>query len=111
MNAYIGTLRNGKRFRSNKKRIVAEREGEHNEIEGILHTEENICQISPVEEDPTHIRLLAKPTTPFTSPRTEVVSKVLLIVVGGSRPCVPSPIQICRSVSTITTLSTNSQNA
>jgi len=64
-NKDIGVLHNGKRFRPNKKRIVAEREGTHNDIEerdngvilqieGILHTEEeNISKLSPIEEDPT----------------------------------------------------------
>jgi hypothetical protein len=48
MNKEIGVLRSGKRFRPNKKRIVAEREGKHSEneerdtgvilqIEGSLH--------------------------------------------------------------------------
>ena len=41
-NKYIGVLHCGKRFRPNKKRIVAEREGKHIEIEerdtgAILH--------------------------------------------------------------------------
>jgi hypothetical protein len=33
MNEEIGVLHSGKRFRLNKKRIVAEREGKHGEIE------------------------------------------------------------------------------
>jgi hypothetical protein len=77
----IGVLHSGKIFRHSRKRIVAEREGKHNEIEerdtgvilqikGILHTEgkekEKDYQLSPVEEDPLHptqARLCVEPTT------------------------------------------------
>jgi hypothetical protein len=70
VNEEIGILQTDKRFRPNKKRIVAEREGKHSEneerdigaifqIKGSLHIEENICQLSPVEEDPIQIRLRA----------------------------------------------------
>jgi hypothetical protein len=47
MNEEIGVLCSGKRFRPNKKRIVAEREGKHSEIEerdtGVILQIEGIC--------------------------------------------------------------------
>jgi hypothetical protein len=48
MNKEIGILCNGKRFRPNKKRIVAEREGKHSENEerdtgAIFHIEGSLC--------------------------------------------------------------------
>jgi len=63
-NKEIGILCNGKRFRLNKNRIVAKREGKHIEIkerdtsaifriEGSLCIEEKIYQLSPLEEDLT----------------------------------------------------------
>jgi hypothetical protein len=73
---------------------VDEREGQHSEIkerdtgeifqiEGSLHIEENIHHLSSVEEDPTQIGLCIEPTTMCMSPRIEVRSKVLSIVVSG----------------------------
>jgi hypothetical protein len=57
-------LCSGKRFRPNNKRTTTKREGKQNEIKerdscviiyikGILRTKENICHLSPIEEDPT----------------------------------------------------------
>jgi hypothetical protein len=96
-NEEIGLFHSGKRFRLNKKMIVAERQGQHREIKeryiglilhikGIMCMEENICHLSPVEEDLTQIKLCVKPTTPCVSPRTKVRSKVLSIIVSeGSK--------------------------
>ena len=47
--------------------------------------EENIHQLSPVEEDPAQIGLCVESTTPCVSPRIEVRSEVLLIVVSEGR--------------------------
>jgi hypothetical protein len=87
-------LHNGKRFRPNKKRTVAEREGKQSENEerdtgaifqigGSLCTKEKIYQLNPVEEYPTQIGLCVEPTTPCEFPRTEVRSNILSIVVSG----------------------------
>ena len=96
-NEEIILLHSGKRFRPNKKRIVAEREGNNREIkerdtdviihiEGIMNIEENIKQFSLVEDDPTQIRLYVELMTPCESPRTEVRSKTLSIIVSeGSK--------------------------
>jgi hypothetical protein len=48
-----------------------------------VHKKKNIHQLSPVEEDPTQIRLCVEPMTLCASPRTEVRSEVLSIVVSG----------------------------
>jgi hypothetical protein len=86
MNEEIRVLHSDKIFRSNKKKIVAEREGKHSEIEerntgAIFHIEGNLCieeekirQLSPVDEDPVKIGLYIKPMTPCASPRTKVRS-------------------------------------
>jgi len=84
VNEEIGVLCSGKIFRPNKKKTVDEREGQHSDIEerdydaifhieGSIHIEEEkICQLSPLEEDPTHIRLYVEPMTLCPSPRTKV---------------------------------------
>jgi hypothetical protein len=102
MDEEIGVLCSGKIFRHSRKRIVAEREGKHSEIEerdiwcntpnrrNTMHIEEKEkekdYQLSPVEEDPTQARLCVKPMTPCASPRTEVRSEILSLVVSeGSK--------------------------
>jgi hypothetical protein len=96
-NEEIGLLHSGKRFRPNKKMTVAKRQGQHNEseeretgvilqIEGIMGTEEKIYHLILVEEYLTQIRLCVKPMTSCVSPRTEVRSKALSIIVSeGSK--------------------------
>jgi hypothetical protein len=94
----IGVLCSGKRFRYSRKRTVAEREEKHSEveerdtsvilqIEGTLHIEEKekYRQLSLVENDtlhPTQDRPCVEPTTLCASPRIEVRSEILLLVVS-----------------------------
>jgi hypothetical protein len=97
-NEEIGLLHSGNRFKPFKKKIVAEREGHHSEIKEIdigaifqiewsLRTkEEKIRRLILVEDDPTQIGLCFKTKTLCASPRAEVRSKVLSIVVSkGSK--------------------------
>jgi hypothetical protein len=50
-----------------------------------MHTEENICHLSLLEEDPTQIKLCIEPTTLCSSPTTEVRSKYFSIIVSEGR--------------------------
>jgi hypothetical protein len=70
------------RERDNTVRLKERDIGVILQIEQILCTKGKYYQLSPVEEDPTQIRLCIEPTTPCASPRIEVREEALPIIVS-----------------------------